>query len=90
MIGPVLCSGLFSFPHEGLSCPRQLCVVLELGLVGLQKIMLWSKELGWPCRMLHKSLRAHPGNSWEEDRSSPRETASSFLLISNNHLTCEL
>lgn len=48
MIGPIICAGLFPLPHEGLPIP-QLRAVLELGLAGLQRMMLWSKELGWPA-----------------------------------------
>lgn len=82
--------GAVSLSHEGRPPNTQLCAVLELDLIGLQRMMLWSQELGCPCRMLCKKLTAQPGISWGEGRGSPRESASSFLSISKGHLTGEL
>lgn len=53
--------GAVSLSHEGLPPNTQLCAVLELDLIGLQRMMLWSQELGCPCRMLCKKLTAQPG-----------------------------
>lgn len=88
MIGPIICAGLFPLPHEGLPIP-QLRAVLELGLAGLQRMMLWSKERGWPCRFFTRALQLSQGSPGKRAEAVP-ENASSSLSVSKDHLTCEL
>lgn len=76
MTGPIICAGLFPLPM-GASLTPQLRAVLELGLVGLQRMMLWSKELGCPCSFFPRASQLSQGAPGKRAEAVPEDASSS-------------